>query len=123
MFLPIMLVLPSTVLMQAICDQFSEETCPITEDSLLGFIHTDTAQQCQDKCREKEDCMFFTWYSTQCFLLYTCSFTEACRCCISGPGLEESENVDDCITGCSQTTTTTPTTTTTTMIATTSELV
>merc|ERR1711892_371104 len=121
-----LLVLASSVtgyILKDNCDEFYAEACPITEDTLLdgGFEHTDTASQCQDICRTLSECAYFTWFDRQCFLLSSCEFTENCKCCISGPGLEDSENVDTCIQGCSPTTTTaitspttsTPTTSTT----------
>merc|ERR1711915_181930 len=74
------------------CDEFFSDSCPLYEDAILSFRHTDTAGQCQDLCRN----------------------LEACLCCISGPGLDTSDDVDDCLIGCETSTTTAPTTTTTT---------
>jgi len=113
-----LLVIASSVtgyILQDNCDEFYAEACPITEDTLLdgGFKHTDTASQCQDICRTLSECAYFTWFDRQCFLLNSCEFTENCKCCISGPGLEDSENVDTCIQGCSPTTTTSVTSPTT----------
>merc|ERR1711915_360856 len=93
------------------CDEFFSDSCPLYEDAILSFRHTDTAGQCQDLCRNLEGCEFFTWFETQCYLLNSCDYIEACLCCISGPGLDTSDDVDDCLIGCeTSTTTTTPTT-------------
>merc|ERR1711915_818450 len=95
------------------CDEFFSDSCPLYEDAILSFRHTDTAGQCQDLCRNFEGCEFFTWFETQCYLLNSCDYIEACLCCISGPGLDTSDDVDDCLIGCETSPTTAPTTTTT----------
>jgi len=52
---------------------------------MVGFRHTDTAQECQELCRDREECTFFTWFEKQCYLLNTCDYTQQCPGCVSGP--------------------------------------
>merc|ERR1711892_75550 len=67
------------------CSNFSPSTCPIDEDTMVGFMNTDTAQECQELCRDTEECTFFTFFVNQCFLLKTCGYTQDCPRCVSGP--------------------------------------
>merc|ERR1711892_1635310 len=67
------------------CSNFSQSTCPIDEDTMVGFMNTDTAQECQELCRDTEECTFFTFFVNQCYLLNTCDYTQDCPRCVSGP--------------------------------------
>ena len=82
---------------QESCEEFSEGTCPITDFSLIETVHTSTAPLCQDKCQLRDDCHYFTWFSTACYLLRRCDWIDSCQCCVSGPGEIDSEDADNCL--------------------------
>merc|ERR1712013_280188 len=75
------------------CSDFSESTCPIDEDTMVGFRHTATPQECQELCRDNMECLFFTWFENQCYLLNSCADNQSCPGCISGP---QYPDVDTC---------------------------
>jgi len=117
------LSLVDTSLGQSGCQVFFEGSCPITEYTTCndGFSHTNTAAECQDKCRAREDCVIFTWFNRQCYLLISCDDVYSCPGCISGPGTGSEPDVDTCDVQSPTTTPgpTTPTITTTTSATTT----
>merc|ERR1712154_440400 len=40
---------------------------------------------CQTKCINEDDCHWFTWFDTNCYLLSECGTTAHCEGCVSGP--------------------------------------
>merc|ERR1711936_1239252 len=60
----------------------------LTEENIVGSDRfTDTPQDCQNICREAghSDCVFFTHFNTECYLLSACDTVELCDGCLSGP--------------------------------------
>ena len=79
------------------CEEFSEGTCPITDFTVIEVVHTAAAHDCQNKCQLREECHYFTWFSTQCYLLRRCDYIDTCQCCVSGPGEVDTEDVENCM--------------------------
>merc|ERR1719348_2412830 len=70
------------------CSVFEEGACPLTEENIVGSDRfTENPQDCQNICRETahSDCMFFTHFNTECYLLSSCDSVEPCDGCLSGP--------------------------------------
>merc|ERR1719391_283768 len=88
------------------CTDFTEGLCPLSEDNVVGSTNSPTVEECQTSCRNNTECNFFSYIASQCFLLASCSTTEPCSGCMSGP---PSPPISDC----QASTTTTPGTTTT----------
>merc|ERR1712215_212356 len=76
------------------CNDFAEGACDLSEDNIVGHDRfTDTAAECQEKCRGVATCFWFTHYDTQCYLLSHCGQTEHCKGCASGP---TTPDIDTC---------------------------
>merc|ERR1712168_989116 len=75
------------------CDDFTEGLCPLSEDNVVGSTNTATVDDCQSSCRNNTECNFFSFIGSQCFLLSSCSTTEPCSGCMSGP---PSPPISDC---------------------------
>merc|ERR1719290_824243 len=83
----VLCVILATALAQD-CSVFQEGACPLTEEFIVGSDRfTDTPQACQDLCRETghSDCLFFTHFNNECYLLSACDAVEPCEGCLSGP--------------------------------------
>merc|ERR1719283_72919 len=95
----VLCIILATVLAQD-CSVFQEGACPLTEEFIVGSDRfTDTPQGCQDLCRETghSDCLFFTHFNTECYLLSACDAVEPCEGCLSGPA-------DPLLSSCQETT-------------------
>merc|ERR1719290_924030 len=105
----VLCVILATALAQD-CSVFQEGACPLTEEFIVGSDRfTDTPQACQDLCRETghSDCLFFTHFNTECYLLSACDTVEPCDGCLSGPA---NPLLSDCQETTIRTTTMPPTT-------------
>merc|ERR1711936_962001 len=81
------------------CSEFSDsKTCAITEYTVEGFKHRESAAACQELCRTLQTCLYFTWYDGGCYLLNSCEDVAPCDCCVSGT---EFPDVVSCDVGCS----------------------
>merc|ERR1711936_456752 len=70
----------------ASCSNFEEAACELSENNIVGHDRfTNTATECQEKCKEDAACSWFTHFDTQCYLLSTCGNTAQCQGCVSGP--------------------------------------
>merc|ERR1719500_1563623 len=78
--------LVSTAQVSGSCGDFQEGACDLSEDNIIGHDRfTNTAAECQAKCRDNPSCSFFTHFSTQCYLLSQCGDSAHCEGCVSGP--------------------------------------
>ena len=54
-----------------------EGACDLSENNIVSHDRfTDTAGECQDKCRQSAGCEWFTHFDTQCYLLSQCGDAE-----------------------------------------------
>merc|ERR1712215_104666 len=113
----------TTTGVDASCSNFEEAACELSENNIVGHDRfTNTATECQEKCRDKAACSWFTHFDTNCYLLSHCGATAHCEGCVSGPTFPDiatcpwppGPTTSTTATTTSTTTTTAPTTTTTT---------
>jgi len=68
------------------CGDFLEGACDLSEDNIVSHDRfTNTAAECQSKCKNASGCSWFTHFDTQCYLLSACGDSAHCEGCVSGP--------------------------------------
>merc|ERR1711892_1433086 len=68
------------------CGDFLEGACDLSEDNIVSHDRfTNTAAECQSKCKNVSGCSWFTHFDTQCYLLSACGDSAHCEGCVSGP--------------------------------------
>merc|ERR1719402_1397643 len=106
----------------ASCSNFEEAACELSENNIVGHDRfTNTATECQEKCRDKAGCSWFTHFDTNCYLLSHCGATAHCEGCVSGPTYPDIATCPWPPAPSTSTTTTTHKTTTTTKPTTTTK--